>query len=404
MGKSTSWASLFGGVGCFSCSHVGRAGDGSGPVSDPKNAAKAASSRPPAPAPAPLPLPKDLWLSLARSDVVAFTVEELRAATRDFSTSNFVGEGGFGPVYKGRVDERIKPGVRAQAVAVKLLDLEGSQGHKEWLAEVIFLGQLRHPHLVKLIGYCYEHEHRLLVYEFMEKGSLEKHLFKNPFIQIVSLLRTKHRQYAASLPWLARLKIAIGAAKGLAFLHEAAKPVIYRDFKPSNILLDSDYTAKLSDFGLAKDGPGEDETHVSTRVMGTRGYAAPEYIMTGHLTTKSDVYSFGVVLLELLTGRKAVDKSRPPREQNLVQWARPCLRDSRRLDRVIDRSLNGQYPTRAAQKAAAVAYQCLSVNPKSRPQMSGVVEALESLLALDDSVVESFVYTAPSEKKIITNV
>jgi serine/threonine protein kinase len=122
-------------------------------------------------------------------------------------------------------------------------------------------------------------------------------------------------------------------------------------------------------------------------------------IFSGHLTTKSDVYSFGVVLLELLTGRKAVDKSRPPREQNLVQWARPCLRDSRRLDRAMDRRLNGQYPTRAAQKAAAIAYQCLSVSPKSRPQMSAIVEALESLLVLDDSVVEPFVYTAPPENK-----
>jgi len=168
------------------------------------------------------------------------------------------------------------------------------------------------------------------------------------------------------------------------------------------VFIIQDYTAKLSDFGLAKAGPGEDETHVSTRVMGTKGYAAPEYIMTGHLTTKSDVYSFGVVLLELLTGRKAVDKNRPPREQSLVEWARPCLRDSRRLERVMDRRLlNGQHPTptRAAQKAAGIAHQCLSVSPKSRPQMSAVVDALESLLALDDAVVEPFVYTAPPENR-----
>ncbi|KAK3157500.1 hypothetical protein QOZ80_2AG0123360 [Eleusine coracana subsp. coracana] len=371
MGKSTSWTAIFGGLGCFSYFHADRSGDPS------KNNNT----------PMPLPSPEDLSLSLAglTPDVMAFTVDQLRAATRDFSMSNFVGEGGFGPVYKGRVDERIKPGVRKpQAVAVKLLDLEGSQGHKEWLAEVIFLGQLRHPHLVKLIGYCYEDEHRLLVYEFMAKGSLEKHLFK---------------KYSASLPWSVRLKIAIGAAKGLIFLHEAAKPVIYRDFKTSNILLDSDYTAKLSDFGLAKAGPGEDETHVSTRVMGTQGYAAPEYVMTGHLTTKSDVYSFGVVLLEVLTGRKAIDKNRPPREQNLVDWARPCLRDSRRLDRAMDRRLNGQYSTRAALKAGAIAYRCLNVSPKSRPQMSAVVEALESLLVLDDTFVEPFVYTAPRENK-----
>ncbi|KAL5224979.1 hypothetical protein ABZP36_011618 [Zizania latifolia] len=396
MGKTTttsSWSSLFG-LGCFSASHS----DGGSTTKKKQPAATA-----PTPAPLPgrpsscnnddggggvmamtmtmMPSPEDLSLSLAGSGVQAFTVEELRTATRDFSVSNFVGEGGFGPVYKGYVDERLKPGVRAQAVAVKLLDLEGSQGHKEWLAEVIFLGQLRHPHLVKLIGYCYEDEHRLLVYEFMARGSLEKQLFK---------------RYSASLPWPTRLKIAIGAAKGLAFLH--AKPVIYRDFKTSNILLNSDYEAKLSDFGLAKNGPQENETHVSTRIMGTQGYAAPEYIMTGHLTIKSDVYSYGVVLLELLTGRKAVDKKRPPREQNLVEWARPCLHDSRRLHRVIDRSLSGQYSAQAAHKAAAIAYRCLSVSPKSRPQMSAVVEALELLLAMDDGVVEPFVYTAPTDQ------
>ncbi|XP_021320962.1 serine/threonine-protein kinase RIPK-like [Sorghum bicolor] len=250
--------------------------------------------------------------------------------------------------------------------------------------EVFFLGQLRHPHLVKLIGYCYEDEHRLLVYEFMTRGSLEKHLFK---------------KYAASLPWSTRLKIAIGAAKGLAFLHEAEKPVIYRDFKTSNILLDSDYKAKLSDFGLAKDGPEDDETHVSTRVMGTQGYAAPEYIMTGHLTAKSDVYGFGVVLLELLSGRKAVDKTRPAREQSLVEWARPYLTDARRLDRVVmDPNLAGQYSARAAHRAAAVAHQCVALNPKSRPHMSAVVDALEPLLALDDcGIVGPFVYVAPPE-------
>ncbi|XP_062216584.1 serine/threonine-protein kinase RIPK-like isoform X1 [Phragmites australis] len=326
--------------------------------------------------------PEDLSLSLVGSNLHVFTIADLRAVTRDFSTTNFIGEGGFGPVYKGYVDEKVKPGLRAQPVAVKLLDLEGGQGHNEWLTEVFFLGQLRHPHLVKLIGYCYEDEHRLLVYEFMTRGSLEKHLFK---------------KYAASLQWSTRLKIAIGAAKGLVFLHEAEKPVIYRDFKTSNILLDSDYKAKLSDFGLAMDGPEEGETHISTRVMGTQGYAAPEYIMTGHLTAKSDVYGFGVVLLELLTGRRSVDKSRPPREQSLVEWARPYLTDARRLDRVMDPSLAGQYSSRAAHKAAAVAHQCVSLNPKSRPHMSAVVEALEPLLALDDCLVGPFVYIAPPD-------
>uniref|UniRef100_A0A453KCR7 Protein kinase domain-containing protein n=1 Tax=Aegilops tauschii subsp. strangulata TaxID=200361 RepID=A0A453KCR7_AEGTS len=230
--------------------------------------------------------------------------------------------------------------------------------------EVNFLGQLKHPNLVKLIGYCCEDDHRLLVYEFMFRGSLENHLF---------------RKTATPLPWATRMSIALGAAKGLACLHNAERPVIYRDFKTSNILLDSDYTAKLSDFGLAKAGPEGDETHVSTRVMGTYGYAAPEYVMTGHLTARSDVYSFGVVLLELLTGRKSIDKSRASREHSLVDWVRPKLSDKRRLHQIIDPKLEGQYSVRAAHKACSLAYYCLSQNPKARPLMSDVVETLEPL-------------------------
>ncbi|KAL3586133.1 hypothetical protein D5086_013000 [Populus alba] len=213
----------------------------------------------------PSTLSEDLSVSLAGSNLHVFTHPELKVITQNFAASNFLGEGGFGPVHKGFIDDKLRPGLKAQPVAVKLLDLDGSQGHREWLTEVIFLGQLRHPHLVKLIGYCCEEEHRLLVYEYMPRGSLENQLF---------------RRYSVSLPWSARTKIAVGAAKGLAFLHESEKPVIYRDFKASNILLDSDYTPKLSDFGLAKDGPEGSDTHVSTRVMGTQGYAAPEYIMT----------------------------------------------------------------------------------------------------------------------------
>ncbi|OWM77321.1 serine/threonine-protein kinase RIPK-like [Punica granatum] len=327
-------------------------------------------------------LSEDLSVSLAGSNLYAFNLQELKVITQSFSSSNFLGEGGFGPVHKGFIDDKLRPGLKAQPVAVKLLDLEGLQGHKEWLTEVIFLGQLRHPHLVKLIGYCCEDEHRLLVYEYMPRGSLENQLF---------------RRFSASLPWSTRMKIALGAAKGLAFLHEAEKPVIYRDFKASNILLDSDYTAKLSDFGLAKDGPEGDDTHVSTRVMGTQGYAAPEYIMTGHLTAMSDVYSFGVVLLELLTGRKSVDKSRPHREQNLVEWARPMLNDARKLSRIMDPRLEGQYSETGAKKASALAYRCLSHRPKQRPTMRTVVEILEPLKDFADIPIGPFVYTAPVE-------
>ncbi|KAK6944733.1 Serine-threonine/tyrosine-protein kinase, catalytic domain [Dillenia turbinata] len=333
--------------------------------------------------PGSLTLSEDLSLSLG-SHIHSFTIAELRVITQNFATSNFLGEGGFGPVYKGFIDDKLRPGLQAQPMAVKLLDLDGTQGHREWLTEVIFLGQLRHPHLVKLIGYSCEDEHRLLVYEYMPRGSLENQLF---------------RRYSVSLPWSTRMKIALGAAKGLAFLHEAEKPVIYRDFKASNILLDSDYTAKLSDFGLAKDGPEGDETHVSTRVMGTQGYAAPEYIMTGHLTAKSDVYSFGVVLLELITGRRSVDKTRPGREQNLVEYARPMLNDPRKLAKIMDPRLEGQYSETGAQKAAALAYQCLSHRPKQRPNMTTVVNILEPLKDFNDIPIEPFVYTFAVESE-----
>ncbi|KAH7572054.1 hypothetical protein ACOSP7_015056 [Xanthoceras sorbifolium] len=330
-------------------------------------------------------LSEDLSISLAGSNLHVFTLGELKVITQSFSSNNFIGEGGFGPVHKGFIDDKLRPGLKAQPVAVKLLDLDGLQGHREWLTEVIFLGQLRHPHLVKLIGYCCEEEHRLLVYEYMPRGSLENQLF---------------RRYSVSLPWSARMKIALGAAKGLAFLHEAEQPVIYRDFKASNILLDSDYTPKLSDFGLAKDGPEGDDTHVSTRVMGTQGYAAPEYIMTGHLTAMSDVYSFGVVLLELLTGRRSVDKSRCQREQNLVEWARPMLNEPRKLGRIMDPRLEGQYSETGARKAAALAYLCLSHRPKQRPTMSTVVKTLEPLKDFDDISIGTFVYTVPSETNL----
>ncbi|KAL5219088.1 hypothetical protein ABZP36_019772 [Zizania latifolia] len=307
----------------------------------------------------------------------SFSFSELRALTHDFSSSYLLGEGGFGPVHKGFVDAGMRPGLHAQPVAIKQLNIAGLQGHREWLAEVIFLGQFRHPHLVKLLGYCCEDEERLLVYEFMPRGSLENHLFK---------------RISATLPWGARLKIAIGAAKGLAFLHGASTPVIYRDFKASNILLDSEYTAKLSDFGLAKMGPEGSETHVTTRVMGTHGYAAPEYVMTGHLNIKSDVYSYGVVLLELLTGRRAMEHVRGKSahaEQvvKIVDWTRPYLGSSRRLRCIMDPRLAGNYSVKGARAVAHLAVQCTSPQPRDRPRMAAVVEALQGLQGFKDMAV-----------------
>jgi len=230
-----------------------------------------------------------------------FTFRELAAATKNFRQDCLLGEGGFGRVYKGRLEN-------GQAVAVKQLDRNGLQGNREFLVEVLMLSLLHHTNLVNLIGYCADGDQRLLVYEFMPLGSLEDHLHDLP-------------PDKEALDWNTRMKIAAGAAKGLEYLHDkASPPVIYRDFKSSNILLGEGFHPKLSDFGLAKLGPVGDKTHVSTRVMGTYGYCAPEYAMTGQLTVKSDVYSFGVVFLELITGRKAIDNTRSQGEQNLVAW------------------------------------------------------------------------------------
>ncbi|KAL9442256.1 hypothetical protein AB3S75_020708 [Citrus x aurantiifolia] len=306
----------------------------------------------------------DLRQNPGYSNVDIFTYNEMKLATKFFRPDYILGEGGFGVVYKGVIDENVRPGYKTTFVAIKELNRGGYQGDREWLAEVNYLGQLRHSNLVKLIGYCCEDEHRILVYEYMESGSLEKHLL---------------RRVGCMLTWSRRMKIALDAAKGLAFLHGAERPVIYRDFKTSNILLNADFSAKLSDFGLAKDGPMGDQTHVSTRVMGTYGYAAPEYVMTGHLTARSDVYGFGVVLLEMLLGRRAVDKSRPSREHNLVEWARPLLNNNKKVLRILDPRLEGQYTARTAMKVAGLAYQCLSQNPKGRPVMSDVVALLETV-------------------------
>ncbi|KAK7330377.1 hypothetical protein VNO77_24571 [Canavalia gladiata] len=323
-----------------------------------------------------LPTPRTEGDILSSPHLKPFTLDDLKKATKNFRPDYLIGDGGFGYVYKGWIDGKSfgakMPG-SGMVVAVKKLKPEGFQGHKEWLSEINYLGQFHHPNLVKLIGYCLEGDNRLLVYEYMPNGSLENHLF------------CKGTQ---PLPWATRIKVAIGAARGLSFLHDSKQQVIYRDFKASNILLDSEFNAKLSDFGLAKAGPTGDHSYVSTQVLGTQGYAAPEYIATGRLTSRCDVYSFGVVLLELLSGRYAVDNTKSGVEHCLVDWARPYLGDRRKLFRIIDTRLEGQYPQRAAYTVAIVALQCVG-EAKIRPQMSEVLAALEHLPVIRHSASPS---------------
>ncbi|KAF6136838.1 hypothetical protein GIB67_030123 [Kingdonia uniflora] len=290
-----------------------------------------------------------------------FTFRELAAATKNFRSESLLGEGGFGRVYKGFIE------TTNQDVAVKQLDRNGLQGNREFLVEVLMLSLLHHKNLVNLIGFCADGDQRILVYEYMPFGSLEDHL--------LDISPSKK-----PLDWGTRMKIAEGAAKGLEYLHDkASPPVIYRDFKASNILLDENFNPKLSDFGLAKLGPTGDKSHVSTRVMGTYGYCAPEYAMTGQLTRMSDVYSFGVVFLEIITGRRAIDNARPTCEQNLVTWAQPLFRDKRKFALMADPLLEGKYPIKGLYQALAVAAMCLQEEASTRPLISDVVTALEYL-------------------------
>ncbi|GFP98126.1 serine/threonine-protein kinase pbs1 [Phtheirospermum japonicum] len=293
-----------------------------------------------------------------------FAYKDLSALTQNFNPDCLVGEGGFGRVYKGHLESKNID------VAVKQLDRNGFQGNKEFLVEVLVLSLLHHPNLVNLVGYCAEGNQRVLVYEYMINGSLEDHLLN------ISPDRKP-------LDWNTRMKIAEGAARGLEYLHETANPpVIYRDFKASNILLDGDFNPKLSDFGLAKLGPvGDQQSHVSTRVMGTYGYCAPEYAATGQLSTKSDVYSFGVVFLELITGRRVIDTSRPSEEQNLITWAEPLFKDKKKFHLMADPLLEGKYPEKGLYQALAIAAMCLQEEAATRPFISDVVTALEFLSA-----------------------
>ncbi|CAN4117086.1 unnamed protein product [Withania somnifera] len=307
-------------------------------------------------------------LSDRPSDLRAFTFSELKAATKNFNRLTKIGEGGFGCVYKATIKIG-EDSVKKMDVAVKQLGRRGLQGHKEWVTEVNVLGVAEHRNLVRLVGYCAEDDERgiqrLLVYEYMPNRSVENHL---------------SARSETPLSWAMRLKIAQDAARGLTYLHEEMDvQIIFRDFKSSNILLDEQWNAKLSDFGLARLGPPEGLTHVSTAVVGTMGYAAPEYVQTGRLTFKSDVWSYGVFLYELITGRRPLERNRPRSEQKLLEWVKPYISDSKKFQQILDPRLEGKI-SRSAQKLSIVANRCLIRHPKSRPKMSEVLEMVNKVV------------------------
>ncbi|GMH03681.1 hypothetical protein Nepgr_005520 [Nepenthes gracilis] len=322
------------------------------------------------------PVPPLSFESHLGSSSRGFTYEELALATENFSTANLLGQGGFGYVYKGFLPN-------GKEIAVKQLKAGGMQGEREFQAEVDTISRVHHKHLVSLVGYCISGSQRLLVYEFVPNKTLEFHL---------------HGDERPTLSWSTRLIIALGAAKGLAYLHEDCQPkIIHRDIKASNILLDDNFEAKVADFGLAKFSFDTD-THISTRVMGTFGYLAPEYAASGKLTEKSDVFSFGVVLLELITGRRPIDKAQSFRDDSMVEWARPLLvqaLEDGNFDDLVDPRLCDYNSSEMAQMVAC-AVVCIRHSARLRPQMSQVVQALEGTLSIKDL----FTKEAPSHGRV----
>ncbi|KAJ9140656.1 hypothetical protein P3X46_031275 [Hevea brasiliensis] len=293
-----------------------------------------------------------------------FTYEELLKATNGFSSQNLLGEGGFGSVYKGCLPD-------GREVAVKQLKVGGGQGEREFKAEVEIISRIHHRHLVSLVGHCISDNRRLLVYDYVPNNTLHFHL---------------HEEGRPVLDWATRVKIAVGAARGIAYLHEDCHPrVIHRDIKSSNILLDNNFEAKVSDFGLAKLA-FDANTHVTTRVMGTFGYMAPEYASSGKLTEKSDVFSYGVVLLELITGRKPVDASQPLGDESLVEWARPLLGHAlanEEFDGWVDPRLEKNYDESEMFRMIEAAAACVWHSAARRPRMGQVVRAFNSLATAD---------------------
>ncbi|KAL2957087.1 hypothetical protein AAZX31_18G124200 [Glycine max] len=286
-----------------------------------------------------------------------FTLREMEQATFSFSDDNLLGKGGFGRVYRGT----LKSG---EVVAIKKMELpaiKAAEGEREFRVEVDLLSRLDHPNLVSLIGYCADGKNRFLVYEYMHNGIGER-----------------------KMDWPLRLKVALGAAKGLAYLHSSSClgiPIVHRDFKSTNVLLDAKFEAKISDFGLAKLMSEGQETHVTARVLGTFGYFDPEYTSTGKLTLQSDVYAFGVVLLELLTGRRAVDLNQGPNDQNLVLQVRHLLNDQKKLRKVIDPEMTrNSYTMESIFMFVNLASRCVRSESNERPSMVDCVKEIQTIL------------------------
>nr|GEX18598.1 probable leucine-rich repeat receptor-like serine/threonine-protein kinase At3g14840 [Tanacetum cinerariifolium] len=297
----------------------------------------------------------------------SFTLRQIKTATNNFDDANKIGEGGFGSVYKGVLQD-------GTLIAVKQLSSKSKQGNKEFLNELGVISALQHPNLVKLHGCCIEGNQLLLAYEYMENNSLARALF-GP------------KEWRLELDWPTRYRICIDIARGLAFLHEESRlKIVHRDIKATNILLDKNINAKISDFGLAKLDE-EDDTHINTRVAGTYGYMAPEYALRGYLTDKADVYSYGVVLLEIVSGMANV--SDRGKENHFVLLDRAVeLNDTGNSMELVDSRLNSEYDLQEMTVVINLALLCTTISPTDRPTMSSVVSMLEGRIVPQSSVGE----------------
>ncbi|KAM4117843.1 hypothetical protein ACB094_02G156400 [Castanea mollissima] len=313
-------------------------------------------------------LPSNLNLSWRIS------LAEIQLATKNFDAKLLIGEGGFGKVYKGTLHN----GTR---VAVKRSEAGHGQGIEEFQTEVMVLSQIRHQHLVSLIGYCDEGSEMILVYEYMEKGTLREHLYHSNDNSESSPSRSE-------LSWKQRLEICIGAATGLRYLHTGpAGGIIHRDVKTTNILLNENYVAKVADFGLSKSGISDLE-HYTMGVKGSFGYLDPEYLTTLQLTEKSDVYSFGVVLIEILCARPAINNSLPMDEMNLAEWGMLWQRKGQ-LEKIIDPVLVGRIKPSSLRKFGETAEKCLKTSSADRPEMHEVLYDLQYALKLQETAIHA---------------
>ncbi|CAA2986485.1 nodulation receptor kinase-like [Olea europaea var. sylvestris] len=298
--------------------------------------------------------------------IQSFTLQYIEIATEKYKT--LIGEGGFGSVYRGTLPD-------GQEVAVKVRSATSTQGTREFDNELSLLSAIRHENLVPLLGYCCENEQQILVYPFMSNGSLQDRLYGAAAKRKI-------------LDWPTRLSIALGAARGLTYLHTfSERCVIHRDVKSSNILLDYSMSAKVADFGFSKYAPQEGDSGTSLEVRGTAGYLDPEYYSTQHLSTKSDVFSFGVVLLEIVSGQEPLNIKRPRNEWSLVEWAKPHIRNSR-IEEIVDPNIKGGYHAEAMWRVVEVALACIEPYSAYRPCMADIVRELEDAFIIENNASE----------------